>query len=260
MRKILLALACGSVVCGNLAALTLDRVILSTDANPHYLEFWPIVARAWREVMGVKPTLALIASKDVTVDESLGDVIRFEPIPGIPTSLYAQVIRLLLPILFENEVCVISDIDSIPLSKEFFTETITLIPDDCFVIYRDRALLQYPEYAMCYNAAKGKVFQEIFGINSIEQIPQKVKEWHALGLGCTTDKKVLYRTVRAWTGYMDRCVKLGYGLGPHIDKLNWAYDVKRLKQGYYIGAHMPRPYSKYRSLIDSLVRHAGIKR
>src|ERR1700737_349362 len=91
--------------CSSLIAARIDRVILGCDANPMYIEFWPMVARTWKEIVGVKPTLALIAPSSMVIDESLGDVIRFEPIPGIPTSFQAQVIRLLLPAYFEDEVC-----------------------------------------------------------------------------------------------------------------------------------------------------------
>ena len=82
-------------------ALIIDRAIVSSDSNPDYLDFWPIVAKAWNK-LGIRPTLALIADKSVQVDESLGDVIRFEPIKGVSNALYAQTIRLLLPILFED--------------------------------------------------------------------------------------------------------------------------------------------------------------
>ena len=81
----------------NIKAFKINRVILATDANPDYIQFWPIVAKSWKEIVEVKPTLALIANKETKIDESLGDVIRFEPIDGIPTSFQAQVIRLLLP-------------------------------------------------------------------------------------------------------------------------------------------------------------------
>ncbi|HLB40602.1 MAG TPA: hypothetical protein VJJ83_02325, partial [Candidatus Babeliales bacterium] len=82
------------------ASFKLDRVILSTDNKPEYIQFWPIVARAWQELVGLRPTLVLVADESVQVDTSLGDVIRFQPVPEVPTGLQAQVLRLFLPVLF----------------------------------------------------------------------------------------------------------------------------------------------------------------
>ena len=36
--------------------MKLDKVILSSDDNPDYLEFWPIVSEAWRNI-GIEPIL-----------------------------------------------------------------------------------------------------------------------------------------------------------------------------------------------------------
>ena len=155
--------------------MTIDRAILATNNNPDYIEFWPIVAKAWNK-MGVRPTLALIGDENVKIDESLGDVIRFKPIPGIPTGYYAQVIRLLLPAYFEEEICITSDIDMLPLSKDFIIGSVVNISEDKFVLYNDKQYEEILQIApICYLAAKGKTFKEIFQINDIKEIPQLVK-------------------------------------------------------------------------------------
>ena len=87
----------------NAICFKIDRVIIASDANQTYLDFWPFVAKAWKK-MGIKPTLALIANKNIVVDETLGDVIRFEPIEGVSTALFAQTVRLLVPAFFENDI------------------------------------------------------------------------------------------------------------------------------------------------------------
>jgi len=138
------------IVCP-LQAIKLDRVILATNDNPEYIEFWPLVAKAWKEIVGIQPTLALIGDESVQVDESLGDVIRFAPIEGVSTGNYARTIRLLLPILFEDEVCLISDIDMLPLSKEYYQGSIADVPEDNFVVYVIALirLINYLKYIVC---------------------------------------------------------------------------------------------------------------
>lgn len=240
-----------------LFAVKIDRVILGCDSNPMYLEFWPIVAKTWTEIVGVRPTLALIAHKDVCIDETLGDVIRFEPIPNISTAFQAQIMRLLLPAYFENDVCIISDMDMIPLQRDFFVNNVATVPAESFTIFNDggRYLGNCPEYLMCYIVAKGKTFKEIFKISDIMHIPEIIKAWYQLNLGWTSDQQILYAAVNQWEHYKTRVIKLGYAEPRRIDRMHWSYDRELLKQGhYYVDSHMLRPYSRYKNEIDSLVK------
>lgn len=239
----------------NTQCLKIDRVILSTDSNPDYIQFWPIVAKVWKDYIGIKPTLALIADKSVIIDESLGDVIRFEPIPGVKTSLQAQVIRLLLPAYFQDEVCLISDIDMIPLNKNYFFDSVKDIKEDCFVTfrnyyYRDTTTI----YPMCYNAAKGKVFKEIFKINNIYDIPSIVQNWSAANLGWSTDEILLLKYLRNWKYHDTRCIHLNQYITGRVDRSNnLSCNLNSIKNGSYIDAHCPRPFEKYKSEINNIL-------
>lgn len=254
--KIIWYVAFCMVFSFQLFAIKIDRVILGCDANPMYLEFWPIVAKTWTEIVGVKPTLALIAPKDVYIDETLGDVIRFEPIPNISTAFQAQIMRLLLPAYFENDVCIISDMDMIPLQRDFFVNNVASAPEDSFTIFNDAGLYirNSPEYLMCYIVAKGKTFKEIFSISDTAKIPDLIRRWYALNLGWTSDQQILFAAVNGWTYYNSRIIKLGYSEPNRIDRAYWRYnkDLVR-KKNYYVDSHMLRPYSKYKKEIDELL-------
>lgn len=234
----------------------IDRVILGCDTNPMYLEFWPIVAKTWKEMVGIKPTLAFIAPKDFPIDESLGDVIRIEPLAGIPTAFQAQAIRLLLPAYFENEVCIISDMDMIPCQKDYFVNSVKDLPEDAFIVYKDAAIdtRQYKEYPMCYNVALGKTYKEVFNITDIAAIPAIMREWYALGLGWTSDQQILYAMVNDWNNKTHRLIKLGHDVYPRVDRLYWGYnEILLQRKNYYLDCHMLRPYSAYKSHIDKVV-------
>jgi len=119
-----------------LNSIKINRVILSANTNPTFMDFWPLVAKAWKE-MGIQPTLALIEDqKNISIDKSLGDVMRFEPIEGVKPGVQAQLIRLLLPTYFEDDVCLISDIDILPLSKDYFVTRVKQYPENSFIVYR----------------------------------------------------------------------------------------------------------------------------
>jgi hypothetical protein len=264
----------------------LDRVILATDNNPMYLEFWPVAAKVWQQVTGLRPTLALVADSSVTVDETLGDVIRFEPIPGISTALQAQLIRLLLPAFFPDDGCLLSDIDMIPLQKNYFINHVINVSDDCFVVYRNRAYNdQDSHYPMCYNAAKGRVFADIFGVPVLNTVGNldgfsldelnnlkldnfnKLKasiraiivQWASLDHGWNTDEICLTQAIKKWDNYQTRVIKLNHITGPRVDRGRWKYDINFLKAGGYLDSHLLRPYAQYKSEIDHLIKLLKIK-
>jgi len=234
----------------SLSALELNRVIVATNDNPNYIEFWPIVAPLWEE-MGLRPTLALVADEECVVDSTLGDVIRFKPLSGIPTSLQAQVIRLLLPTLFPDDGCIISDIDMLPISRSYFFESARACAQDAFVIYRDGAYDHTEKkYPMCYFAAKGRTFASVFNVSNLREM---IEEWASYGWGWNTDELVLYKFVNQWSGEV---IHLGHGVGPRLDRLYWESQMVNLERdiGYYIDCHCPRPYSENRETIDAVVR------
>ena len=234
-------------------SLELKRVILSTDENPLYIEFWPVVAEAW-SAMGIRPTLALISERDC-VDTTLGDVIRFDPVPGTSTVMQAQVYRLFLPVLFPEEGCIISDIDMVPISKEYFVDNAEPCPDSAFLVYRDVAIPEeYREYPMCYVAAKGKVFGSIFRVAGQDDFAGRLKECKAIHDGFNTDQVIMYDWVNRWPGNV---VRLGHLVTDRLDRADWNWKPEEIEGK--IDAHCPRPYSQYKSSID-LIAQEVIKR
>lgn len=263
--------------------LKLQRVILATNNNPLYIQFWPIVAPLWQK-MGLRPTLALIADETCTVDTTIGDVIRFSPLQGVPESLQAQVIRLLLPILFPDDGCLISDIDMLPISRSYFFDGALVCPEDAFLIYRNcvynsglhshffNNALEYPEeaflidnnsvsntnmkqYPMCYVAAKGSLFRSVFGISTYQQIEKLIPEWAALGYGWSTDEILLYERVNKWEEEGGgKVVRLNQDVTiPRLDRAFWQEQNKVLDIGRYTDCHCPRPYLEYQQSIDRVV-------
>ena len=264
--------------------LKLDRVIMASDTHSTYLPFWPPVARAWREIVGIKPTLVLVAPKTFTnIDTSVGDVIHFEPIPGIPTSLQAQLVRLLIPALYPDEVFIVSDIDMLPLSKNFFTKLIEDIPDNCWVSYT-RHFWDSSEYKkrliLWFNAAQGSTFSELFSIKSMKDVIQRIKDFASKNIGWTTDEKILHQLLITEKRLGNRHHNIAYApfpcpyrggrhLKPHITQGKYGgpkatrigqlhYSAKKLKKGYYISADCPRPYTTEinKKSIDTLLELA----
>ncbi|HJZ24116.1 MAG TPA: hypothetical protein VJ201_06695 [Candidatus Babeliales bacterium] len=240
---------------------TINRAIMASDTNPTYIDFWPLVSQAWVKLIGIRPTLALISEKKIPVDTTYGDVIYFYPIPGVSTALQSQTIRLLLPALFPDEISIISDIDMLPINKEYFINSVREIPQDKFVVYRDRGYKppHNNRFPMCYNAGKGILFKEIFGVNSIDDIPKIIKKWNTTGYGWITDEMMLYQHLLSWKKYATHCVKLGHEVGPRIDRISWVYSPEKLVEKYYIDSHLLRPLNNYRKEISQISQILGLK-
>lgn len=237
-----------------LNGIELRRVILSTNNNPMYIEFWPVVAPIW-QAMGIRPTLALIADEQCPIDTSLGDVIRFAPLEGIPESLQAQVIRLFLPVLFPDDGCLIADIDMLPISRYYFTECAKFCPEDGFLVYRDGAEgCEGTRYPMCYVAGKGRVFGSLFKISKSDEIAALTRKWTDAELGWNTDELMLYSSVLEWEKEGGVVIRLGHDVQGRLDRGNWNIDFNSLDITQYIDCHCPRPYSAYGDSIDQIVK------
>jgi len=250
--KILVTCLLCLTYCHGLFGFELNRVILSTNNNPDYIEFWPVVAPVW-QAMGIRPTLALIADENCPIDTSLGDVVRFDPIPGMPESFQAQTVRLLLPILFPDDVCIISDIDMIPISKSYFVDNAKPCPDDAILLYRDLAWGHSAKrYAMCYSAAKGSVFQSIFSVSTYEEIGPMLQEWMKWRRGWETDEHVLFSKVKAWERNGGKVMRLGHRNPGRLSRVRW-FIPKQPDLRKYIDCHCPRPYSAYKDSIDRII-------
>ena len=250
--------------------LRLTHALVASDLNPRYLDFWPLVRRAWRDIVGVEPILVLVADEAPEPLARDPSVRVFTPLPGIHTAFQAQCIRLLYPALLEADGGVIvSDADMVPMNARYFHRPAGRIAADHFVAYRD-VYLSSGEIPMCYNAALPGTWGTVFGITSHDAIRARLAEWaesvdyagvHG-GAGWLTDQQILYRTLldrgaRAadvwilddhYTGYrrLERAELLTRG---RLD----ARDRRLIRRGAYSDFHCVHPYAQFKELNDLAV-------
>lgn len=245
-------LFCVSGTC----CLKIDRVILSSTVDERYIEFWPVVARAWHDLIGARATLALISERrDIPLDTSIGDILYIDPIPGLAIGLHARMIRLLLPVYFENDVCLFSDIDMIPINRSFFLDNIKDISDDCVVVYNNRAYNQknsldnFSRVPMSYVAARGAVFREIFKVATMCDVCNLLMLWGKTA-NTASDEMTLAACLKNWPDFKKRCVLLNYRWNnfpgfqrlraPDNGKVDIERDAQLLKNGSYFDFHLHR--------------------
>ena len=243
--------------------MKIQRAVMATDANSEYYQFWPVVAKRW-STWGITPTLAVVSDEKLDIDESLGDVIYRSPIPEVSTAQQAQIIRLFLAANFEDDICLISDIDMLPLRKEYFTDSVAPYDDMNFVVYSSDAYLPndpaYPAYPMCYLASQGENFKEIID-GDLENFNDVVATWIQEGFGWHTDERVFFQKLQKWEALNNLMVTLRRGFNMSSDPAviaridrswNSFYNEDMIKQRYYIDYHMPRPYEAYKDQIDTI--------
>ncbi len=170
--------------------------------------------------------------------------------------MQAQVIRLFLPILFPDEGCLIADIDMIPISKSYFHEGSSPCSEDAFIVYRNMApgYERGGKYPMCYIAAKGKIFSDVFGISSYEEIPKLIRNFSEKGYRWSTDERMLYIYAKKWEKNGGNLICLNHTVGPRLDRIRWNIDFNNLDISKYIDCHCPRPYSTYKNSIDQVIK------
>ncbi len=273
--------------------MKLDFCLLACDLNPTYYNFYPLVRKYWRTIVGIPTKLILIG---VNIPENLkeyrDEIILFEPIENIHTAFQAQVIRVLYPAMFEsNKTIIISDMDIIPLNQNYFCETIKSVSDNNLIIYRNviEDQLQYP---MCYICAQSSTWKEIFKINNEDDIRDIIRSWYTndyvisgpYSIGWAQDQLQTYKYVNKFHSETKRVIRftdevtkfkrldrldinnniinvmnsIRFNVNDEEMKSRPSYKLyeeykRKIKNKEFSDFHLPRPYSEYKEYLELLL-------
>ena len=209
--------------------MKLSCALVACNDNPKYLEFWPYVKRSWWEIVGIPCVMVYVGDE---LPEHLKDdpsVVHFPPVEGWPTATQAQVIRLLYPAILKCDgAVVLSDMDMIPLQRDFFTQGFVQFKDDQFISLRGIDEQERQIY-MCYVGATPKTWSDLFNIQSVANIRECMKQWASRvvadgehgGQGWCTDQLILYTVVEGW---LQKCPE-------RIGLIPWTAQIPRLDRG-----------------------------
>ena len=150
-------------------------VILSSD-DSYFLEYWPIVHLAWEKFF---PEWELKLAHITIEPRSQGIIHDLPLIPHIPTANLAKMARYYLASLQDKEVCIIHDIDSAPLNRDYGLRLLSqrqsgkLMAVGAEVYIHTQHAGKYPTSWMM---AEGKIFQQLFNPRQLEW-SDLVKSW-----------------------------------------------------------------------------------
>jgi hypothetical protein len=239
--------------------MKLDYVILGSNNDPMYIDFWHIISKIWKTVFNITPILGLISEEDSEFYESeFGLIKKFKAVDGVNIAMQSQIVRLYLTKLLKGNV-IISDIDMSPLSKSYFIEQVKeFSPNKIYVMSSDNIECKNDnQIPMCYIIADSNILSKSLKIDT--SWSEFVKKLNDMNFGWYTDQKYLWLNIQNTINKNKEAVVLlnrGWKDGiadKRIDRAMWNYDSNLVKNDKYIDAHLLRPYSENKEEIDKLI-------
>jgi hypothetical protein len=238
--------------------MKIKYAVVSANNNSEYLDFWPYVAKAWKDLIGLEPILLYIDKEEPSAELSKhGKVFYLESIPEWSIVQQAQSIRFWAARLLDAPF-IISDMDMLPISKKYYENGVSGIEDNGIVSYSSdvinyRWYKTNPQYPMCYLAGDPTSFINCLQLNDTDH-KDFLRRLMKLNIRFGTDQKFFYNQSKVTTGYTLTHLSRGwieekYAVG-RLDKAIWP------KNGYkadgYIDCHLPRPMIDHLEMCNEL--------
>lgn len=248
--------------------MKIDYAIVSCNNNIAYYQYWKYVKNAWLK-LGITPILAYVAD-DIHLykfheQNSSAIVMQYKPIHTIPIHFQAQWLRFHVTQeeTLKDKVCIISDIDMIPLSRWYFVEQIQDFSNDKY-IHLNPCIEEYGRLPVCYHVAKGSTFKEVLELDTdFETSCKKVYNTHfdnSFGNNVdkwgndeeyTTNKILKYNSINQ--GVFVPLDRFGGANSHRVDRNNWNIDYTLASQKHYYDAHCGRDLHLYEKDIQTLI-------
>lgn len=245
----------------------IDHLVLSTNDDPRYYGFWPVVSQAWKKLFPeVSLVLAYISYNEDRIPEleQYGKVIHYYPIDGIPIQNQAKVSRMFVMSLLDGFV-MMNDIDIMPLSRKYTEyccdylekDKITCIGTDTYDGSPEEG--KFPISYFCGDASavaevvnpEGLTYTQLLrswiGMKDIDHKEDISRNIDPENPDCFSDESLIRALINRWDGKDTRVNrvprKLTHG-GNALCRANWKLDKNLLQDGYYKHAHLPRKNNK----------------
>jgi hypothetical protein len=221
----------------------IDYVIISSNDDPLYKDFYPIVAKRWMQ-LGIKTYYINITDRDEIIENEFGIIHKIKSLDFVSSGFQSQVVRVFASKFFEGNMLT-SDIDMLPINGDYYIQYNSELTDDNVIAFTGL----HPYYPMCYvlsHSSNFRKYLEIENLNFEEYCKMLISKY---GDKWNTDEHFMFDQFQK---NLDKIILKNRDLSKRIDRSFWTYDVRLLKSGYYIDSHMLRPYQQYKKHIDEL--------
>lgn len=243
--------------------MELKYAVVSSDSNPEYLHFWAYVAKAWKRI-GIEPVLLYIDKEAPSSDvNQYGQVIYLESITEWSIAQQAQCIRFWAAKLLDAPF-IISDIDMLPISEEYYKNGVASIGDKGLVSYSSD-IIKYrwyrtnPQYPMCYLAGDSQSFIDILEMNDNTH-QDFLRRLMRMNIRFGTDQNFFYnqsiKNKHIPITHLERgWIEEKYATR-RLDKVIWPKSDYNVEE--YIDCHLPRPLSANQGICKELFKKLRI--
>ncbi len=252
----------------------LNKIIVSTDEGM-FSQYVPIVSTAWRKFFPEwELNIAFITNREksdgfVQKMSRWGKVHLFKPVEGIPLANQAKVSRHVLASRFGDEVCMIEDIDTIPMQKKFFEDRISQRSLGHVLAVGAEVFQGTPhegKFPMSTITAEGRVFKEFINPENLEY-EELIKGWVGLSVidhkeaidnppHFFSDESLIRALLSKWQEpkitYADRGVDI---YNEWIDRSWWSINEDRLQAGKYVVCNFLRPFDRHYKRIEPVIEY-----
>ena len=256
-----------------------DKVIVSCDDSPMFLDFWPIVCSAWFKFFpDVEVDLAFVtkrSNEDPVVQEmrEFGDVTVYPMIDDIPASNQGKIARAYHASQQGESVCSLHDMDTIPLQRNYLFDLLRHRKKDNVCLIGSEVYVGTPDEGktpLVPVTAEGKIFKEVYQLQdkSYEEFVRglvgmqvyDLKE-NIMNQPFTTfsDESVLRVFLSNYSGPVqnlrrDQLRELNSSVH-WIDRSNFDFDMNKLYSGFYTECNMLRPLAENYDKMSSVINY-----
>ncbi len=244
--------------------MKLDCILTAVNENPLYIEFIPIFIKAWKGLIPEADIKIILIANEIPDEYKVYSeyIILFSPIENVSTSLTAQYIRILYPAIlpYENGV-LITDMDCLPMNRDYYVKNIEKFDNSKFIYYR-HILFCDKQISIMYNIATPHTWSDIFNIKNTEDIVNELVninnkiDYNGIPgeSGWFSDQLKLYDSVMKWQDKSHRFIFLkDWDTG--FNRLNRCDNFSYNSNEIYTDFHAMRPYSKYKEINDMVINH-----
>lgn len=180
--------------------MKIQYALMSCNSEMDYLGYWPLAAAAWRK-LGITPVLFFIRDSDtVKPPPADGIVHEMEPLPDVEMAVQFTWARLWGAQRYPDDVVIVSDIDTLPLSRDYFVNQLRDIPDDRYVhlgslfyIPQDKrasllekekpATTDINRFSVPFHVARGSLIKEVLALpDDWGQAAREAAPWYDKGI------------------------------------------------------------------------------
>lgn len=253
-----------------------DRIIISTD-DSHFKQYWPIVSTAWKKFFpNVKISLAFVTEREdgdplVQKMREYGEVVLYKVISGIPTANQAKMARHILAGEYGDEICMIEDIDTVPLQSKFVNRVISQREKNKLLVVGYEVYKGSPhegKFPISNISAESFIFREIINPSNLS-IEELYRSWTNISVydhkeavnndpSIFSDESLLRLLINKWNPNRDKISEANRGADVRtdwVDRSWWHIDYNKLNRGEYFICNFLRPFSDNYHNIEPIVHY-----